>query len=52
MEFRPRPYSRPLALVRMPPDDRLVLRVETRGERMATHLRPMTLRDAFRFRLR
>jgi hypothetical protein len=47
MFFIPRPYFRPRSLVRIK-ENGLVLRVELpTGERMATHLRPMTLRDAF-----
>jgi hypothetical protein len=44
--FVPRPYNRPTSLIRRD-GDRLVVRLlsET-GERMATRLRPMTLRDA------
>jgi hypothetical protein len=43
----PRPYNRPQSLVRMP-GDRVVLRLVTPdGVRMATTLRPMTLRDVF-----
>jgi hypothetical protein len=46
--FIRRPYNRPTSLVRTR-DDRLLLRLESEhGERMATQLRPMTLRDAFR----
>ena len=45
--FVPQPYRRPVSLVQAA-GDRLVLRlVVPDGRRMATHLRPMTLRDAF-----
>ena len=48
MEFRPRPYNRPTSLVRST-GDQVVLWLESeRGGRMATRLRPMTIRDAFR----
>ena len=44
--FIRRPYNRPTSLVRVR-DEHFVMRIEAEnGERMATHLRPMTLRDA------
>jgi hypothetical protein len=44
--FVPRPFNRPVGLVRLV-GGRIVLRiVSERGERMATELRPMTLADA------
>lgn len=46
MSFVPRPYPRPLSLIRLKSDG-LALRLEAPGgELMATHLRAMTLRDA------
>jgi hypothetical protein len=47
MVFVPRPYARPRSLVQLK-SDALALRLEApSGERMATRLRAMTLRDAF-----
>lgn len=53
MELRPRPHARPERLIRLP-NGNVALRVTgPDGQRMATHLRPMTLRDAVApFRLR
>jgi hypothetical protein len=46
--FIDRPYQRPTSLVRLD-GDRLALRIRSdSGERMATHLRPMTIADALR----
>ena len=45
--FERLPYRRPVGLVRLE-GERVALRlVGDDGSRMATHLRPMTLRDAF-----
>jgi hypothetical protein len=47
VQFVPRPFNRAVALVRVTSDG-IGLRIESEsGERMATRLRPMTLRDAF-----
>lgn len=47
MPFVPRPYPRPLSLIRLSGDS-VALRLQApTGELMATHLRAMTLRDAF-----
>lgn len=47
MLFLPRPYCRPRSLIRLKSEG-LALRLEApTGELMATHLRAMTLRDAF-----
>jgi hypothetical protein len=48
VEFHRRPLHRPTSLIRTG-DGRLILRIRSEaGERMATHLAPMSLRDAFR----
>ena len=45
MNFRPLPYARPAQLIRLT-NGKIALRVTApNGERMATHLRPMTLDD-------
>jgi hypothetical protein len=48
VEFRPLPCGRPTSLIRSD-RERFVLRLQSQaGERMATRLRPMTVRDALR----
>lgn len=46
MNFRRRSLGRPRSLIRLDGGAIALRLTSTRGEQMATHLRPMTLRDA------